>query len=201
MKYKLKGPDNLDVAKLHSEINQIENQRFLLTTGAITAFAAILSFVVLKSVPPSSSQVDAFSYVGSLLVVAILTVLYLYGVLMKRVLRIYTTYLRVTAKSGWEEDYAQYRYRHGTHRWYEWRRWHWGYDQGQAFVFLILAVTGSLYPILLARAYGLGEGPSWGLPSDAATLAIFIVLVVWTIIPARRHKEEAAFKGKWEDLT
>jgi hypothetical protein len=42
-KMALKGPDPDDVRKLHAEINQIVNQRFLITTLSITVFGVLIA--------------------------------------------------------------------------------------------------------------------------------------------------------------
>jgi len=188
----LRGPNDKDVAKLHSEVNQIENQRFLLTTLAITVFGVIASILVSKTVPPATPTVGGFAYLGSVLLLAVLGVIYLYGYLLKRVLRIYTAYLKVTKQSMWEEDYSRYRRWLGSNS-----RWHWGYDQGQTLIFALLGLMAWAYPLLIAAIYGLTLEPLSGFALDSASLAAYAVMLLLIIHPGRRRTQEEVFVDTW----
>jgi hypothetical protein len=52
----LQGPSQEDERKLHNEINQIVNQRFILTTLALTLFGVLIAWMVPKD---AAHQVDA----------------------------------------------------------------------------------------------------------------------------------------------
>jgi hypothetical protein len=52
----LKGPNGEDERKLHAEINQIVNQRFILTTLALTIFGILIVLMVPKDTPISGAN-------------------------------------------------------------------------------------------------------------------------------------------------
>jgi hypothetical protein len=56
----LLGPNDDGRRKLHAEVNQLANQRFLVTTGAITVFGVIMALLVPRNSPQSGTDVCAF---------------------------------------------------------------------------------------------------------------------------------------------
>ncbi len=99
---------SLDVAKIHSEINQLVNHRFLMTAATITAFALIGKSII----PVEEASVDlnwrsnVISYIGFII---LLWVLFLQSVKIRAVIRTYSSYLRVNKFSAWESDWWYFR--------------------------------------------------------------------------------------------
>ena len=145
----LSGPSTEDLKKLHSEVNQVVNQRHLITTLAITIFGVIAAWLIPREPQQSGMPVGGFAFVGSLLMLTILFLLFLYSHLLKRMLRIFSTYLRVTAKSDWEDDWRKFRHE-GSY---------WGYTKPQTVLFLALGVIAMCWPILISLAYSLRLEP------------------------------------------
>ena len=98
--------EKADVAKLHGEINQLVNQRFLLTAGAITAFALLSRGIILRHDDPSYYLANTAAYAGLGLV---LIVLYIQSRKLRTAIRIYSTYLRARNLSLWETDWKNFR--------------------------------------------------------------------------------------------
>ncbi len=97
-----------DRGKLHNEINQINNQRFLITGAAATAF---LLLVVLP-IPGSLTEIDSFAVGASIrvsLYCAISFVLFTQSFYLRRMMRIYTAYLIEKKWSAWEMDWDVFR--------------------------------------------------------------------------------------------
>lgn len=189
--------DQADVQKLHSEINQIQNQRFLLTTIALTAFGAILYGI---------SSSSGFEYTGSILLLAVLAVLYLYSHFLKGVLRTYTAYLRALHMSPWEARYRQYREGRQNDKKRRWCRFdkkrHWGYDQGQAMVFVVLGAAAGFYPYLQS-VFG---GPSFPGPYSLGifliiAFAVYAVSIAWDVVwSGSSDKREDKLVDRWNEV-
>lgn len=94
--------EQLDTTKLHNEINQIKNQRFLLTTSAITVYGIVSGWL--------NSKVDVHSYTLvtflSTLLYIILFLFFIYNNDLKETLMIISSYLVATKNSKWEKNYA-----------------------------------------------------------------------------------------------
>ena len=100
-----------DITKIHNEINQAVNHRFLLTAAAITALALLGRFMF-----PSVSFTLEEIYKTSpfyLAYVFVLYLLYVQSIHLRKMIRTYSTYLIAKGWSTWEMDWKCARY-HGS---------------------------------------------------------------------------------------
>jgi len=186
----LKGPTEEDLRKLHAEVNQIVNQRFIITTVAITVSGVIISILVPKSAPLSGSDVGAFAYAGSILLMLVLLALFLYSHFLKVMIRVYTTYLTVTRRSNWEEDWENYRARYPRYL---------GFTRAQTIVFAALGVMAGTYPMMVSIGFGLSLEPSSAFALDAAFTVLYLILVIGIGWLDWWEPEKSA-RGNWENL-
>ncbi len=135
----LRGPTQDDVRKLHAEINQIVHQQYLITAAAITMFGVVLAWHMPKHDSMSAPLASPFVLHGSLLLLVLLFLLFMWSDGLNRILKTYAAYLSQQNQSGWEEDWARYRSRFP----------HFGYAKIQAVVFIVLAVLASTFPVYL----------------------------------------------------
>ena len=61
----LKKPNSEDVIKINSEINQIVNQRFVITTTAITVFGVMIAWMFPKSAPNPGDSIGSGTFLLS----------------------------------------------------------------------------------------------------------------------------------------
>src|SRR5271165_2460819 len=104
----LKGPNEEDTRKLHAEINQIGNQRFILATSAITLFAVLTVWMIPKDAQ-AQADVGGFPFVISLILSLLLIAIYFWSHQLKNTMRVFTLYLVETKSSDWELDWIEYR--------------------------------------------------------------------------------------------
>jgi hypothetical protein len=102
----LKGPNTEDERKLHAEINQIGNQRFILTTLAVTLFGVLTTIMVPK--PQGASDIGVFPFAVSAVLSILLCAIYFWNQTLKNTMRIFTSYLVETKKSQWEQDWTEF---------------------------------------------------------------------------------------------
>lgn len=148
----LKKPSPEDLRKIHAEVNQLVNQRFLLTTLAITVFGVVVAWFIPKSPMHPGDRVGGLTLGGSVLLLALLFLLYFHSHLLRGMLRVFTSYLVETKSSGWEQDWAAYRA----------DKKHWAYTKPQTLVFMVLGVLAILFPVFLAVLYSLQWEPQIG---------------------------------------
>jgi len=148
----LSKPTPEDIKKIHAEVNQIVNQRFLLITIAITVFGVVTAWIVPRTPPAPGSDVGGFVFVITMVLSTLLFSLFLLGHLLKGMLRVFTTYLAVTDSSNWEKDWKQFR-----------QSPYLAYTKPQTIVFLILNALATGFPCILARVYSLHLAPCIGL--------------------------------------
>lgn len=184
----LKSPSPEDLRKIHAEITQIVNQRFLITTFAITVFGIIGAWLIPKNTPAVGSDLGLFTFAGSILLTLLLFALYLFSHFLRGMLRIFTSYLLVTETSAWEYDWKRYR---GVK--------YLGYTKAQTIVFLVLGVLSTIFPIVIAGVYSLSLRPRTGLYADIAVGVVYFLLVLAMGILGLWDPEPKA-KERWEKL-
>jgi len=162
----LKVPNEYDLHKVNAEIAQIAHERFLVTTLAITVFGVIGAWLIPKSTPNVGSDLGAFTFAGSILLTSSLFMLFLFSHLLRRMLRILSSYLLVTKKSSWEYDWRRYR-----------KMKYFGYLKTQTIIFLVLGVISTVYPIILAGVYSLSLKPRGGLWVDIGVGLVYFLIV------------------------
>jgi hypothetical protein len=106
-------PENhTDLEKLHAEVNQYINQRFLLQTLAIS----ISGIVVGSSIPLAKDGLVSDHFSATIAAIMLITivllvflgVLYFAAQIIATSVRVITSYLRVTRASPWEEAYEAF---------------------------------------------------------------------------------------------
>ena len=185
----LQGPDPEDKRKIHSEVNQIVNQRLSLTILSVTVFGAMLAWLTPKNPPTPTSGVGSFAYIGALLLVIVLFALFLLTHHLSYMLRIFTTYLDETGSSYWEKDWALFRSRFQ----------YMGYTKPQSIIFLVLGTAAAGYPLLLSAAYSLTLEPIWGTFICIIVGILYFVFVYGMGILGWFAKE-SEIRRKWKEL-
>jgi hypothetical protein len=135
--------DSEDRRKLHAEINQIANQRFLLSTAGVTVFGVALTWLVPKDVPAQSFMRTA--YAVSTLLTSLLLVLFWLSHRFRLLLRTYSTYLIVRKASLWELDWQKFRQ----------EGYPFFYTRSHAALFLLLGLFTGLAPLAIAKLHSL----------------------------------------------
>jgi uncharacterized membrane protein len=130
--------DQEDCRKLHAEVTQMVSQRFQLTTAAIVAFSAISGWLT-SAVEINDRDTFLFVESVSLLLMAILGMLFYYFHSLLGPMRIFTTYLAVKHGSEWERDWKDYRTDPVT-------KVYTGYSAAGKALFLILGLLSLVYP-------------------------------------------------------
>lgn len=100
-----------DVRKLHAEVNQIINQRYLLTTLAVTIFGGVTVWLIPRQGPAtagSGTDAGTLYLIGPLLLI-LLGLFYTVSHTLKVPMRTITTYLEVFKLSDWEKHWKKYR--------------------------------------------------------------------------------------------
>jgi hypothetical protein len=147
----LKKPNAEDVRKICSEINQIINQRFLVTTVAITMFGVMVAWMLPKSTPNPGDSVGGITFALAVVLSLLLSSLYLWSHWLKQTLRIFTTYLIETDASNWEIDWLSFR-----------QASHFTYTKSHTIMFLFLNIVACLSPFLFAGFFSLKVEPVFG---------------------------------------
>lgn len=188
----LLGPNQEDQRKIHAQINQILNQRFLLTTLAITLFGVIASWLIPKAQPSSHQPIGGAAYALAMVHSAITFALFLLQVLLRNTLHLYTTYLVVTKASYWEQDWTTLRK----------NRPYTAYSKPIAIVFALLNVLIVIFPFTLVVVYGLDWSPLLGMWLLITVGAVFQVLIIglgfrgWFDNEQRIHDQWVAIQTK-----
>ena len=137
------GPE--DQRKLHAEVNQILNQRFLLTTAAITVFGVFSSWMIPKNPLQNPAVLDKLVFAGAALLHLFLWLLFLWNRFLAALQSYITIYLALTGASKWEADWKKFHPRR--------RLLSTGVIQNG--VFLMLWVFTLIWQVVILKAYGL----------------------------------------------
>jgi hypothetical protein len=144
----LLGPRDEDIRKIHAEVNQLVNQRFVLTTLAITAFGVVMAILVPRTSPVAGEKVAGFVFLLTTVLSLLLFSLFLLSHLLRGMLRVFTTYLKVTGTSNWEADWGRYRCSRYL-----------GYTKPQTLIFLMLNGLAIAFPFFIVWTYQLHGAP------------------------------------------
>ncbi len=135
-------PNSEDLRKLHREVNQIVNQRFVLMTAAVTLFGVIIGWQIPRDTS-SIREIGSFTFAVSCFLMLMLFGLFMLTLQLSRMLRIFTTYLRMKG-SQWEEDWANYRKSFS----------YFGYTRALTLLFLMLGAFTAAFPFGLKLVFG-----------------------------------------------
>lgn len=184
----LQKPNQEDQRKIHAEINQIINQRFLLITIAITVFGFATTWMLPEKIPNKNDPIGGLACTGAIIFSIILFVLYFVSHNLKNTQRIFSTYLLVTKASGWEQDWKEFR-----------EEKYFAYRKPQTIVFLILNAVITAFPFILAFIYSLKFEPIIGLLACGIT-GSFIELLILLMGFCDLFDSENKTESRWERL-
>ena len=177
-----------DISKIHSEILQIGNQRFQLTTAAVVFFAAICSWTTSTVVRADGmtgggeAQVAFLTRASAVIAVIVLALLFRYHLSYGKTLRWLSTYL-ICAGSDWEWHY--YVFRRGTTQGKSAHTQHpraerpfYGYTVGSAYVFLMIILCSVAYFVGLEMVFVGFRSDTWhwwsGIMITAAAVGLYM---------------------------
>ncbi len=183
--------EKLDATKLHGEVNQIVNQRLLITILAVTIFGVGAGWIVEKA-NATASDVGWITYGISLLLLLVLLALFCLHQALKVQLRVITAYLSATGQSQWEQRWEIYRKlrRRVAIR---------AYSGAQAMVFLLLGIAAGALPFLVQVAFDLKPNPREGFVSVIA-LGMVYTIVVLVLTFAEWPYGEKESKEQWAKI-
>ena len=128
-----------DERKIHAEVTQIAQQRFVLTTVAITMLGVAGGWGLSRD---SHGDLGPPVFWSTALLNVVLCALFLYSLSLLNMLRTLTVYLELNG-SAWEGHWQRYNSGHGV----------WAYTRSQGAVFFALIFVSSLGAHLLGCAY------------------------------------------------
>lgn len=143
----LQKPTDEDIRKLHGEVNQITNQRFLLATLAVTVFGIIATWIM-KEPPASNGEIGWFRYLASIILLIVLFSLYYLMHKLRAMLRTISSYLIETESSGWEIDWRNFR-----------KEPYSSYTKAHTLLFIILGIIAMFIPFAIPFDSRLTAGP------------------------------------------
>ena len=185
----LAKPTEQDERKLHAEVNQIVNQRFLLTTLAVTVFGVITAWLIPREAPSTPEPLGAFRFAAAVLLETMLFLLFLLGHMLSGMLRTIASYMEVTKASEWEQAWRTFR-----------QRRYLGYTKPQAIVFLALGVLGAGTPFAIWASV-----PQYNLEPRAGVLLLIGVGLLYLLFVSgmsffRWFDPEDSARHRWEEL-
>ncbi|QQR75980.1 MAG: hypothetical protein IPJ17_10550 [Holophagales bacterium] len=186
----IERPKPEDQRKLHAEVNQLVNQRFLLTTLSITLFGALTAWQIPGQTPTATEPLGAFRFVVAWLTVVVLFLLFFLANRLGAAIRTISTYLVVTSASDWERDIERLRQSGG----------HIGYTKPQAVVFLTLGVLSSAFPFVLWAAFPTYELQPRGGVLITVILGLLYIIFVSGMAYGDWFNPDREAKARWESL-
>lgn len=162
----LLGPDEFDKPKLHAEINQLNNQRFVCSLSAITAFGVITGWMI-----SSDGAVKSLTFIVSILQMLVLFAIFWLSHALYGKLRTITAYFEEREASNWEQDWKTFTDESPRY---------WSYKKPQASMFIFLGAVSALFPFILCMIRGVESSPELWF-ARALTFAIGVAYMVFTI--------------------
>lgn len=178
-----------DVRKVHAAVNQIDNQRTLLSILAITVFGTSAGWWVSKTPQPGSDA--SLLFIFSMILVTVLLLIFYYSFCLKRFLRVFTTYLIIKNASDWETDMQKFRNECRSNI-----EWH---ERPQAMVFLVLGIAAGALPFVLRWSLAL----PWGLrrwPVMHTCWVSFYLIVVIGLGFLNLFDHESSTQARWTQV-
>jgi hypothetical protein len=182
MPYKQIDPE--DQRKLHAELNQIINQRFLLTTTAITVFGAFSAFMIPKTPISSPAEVGHILVGGTVYLLIFYLLLFSWNRMLLSLQEVISVYLELRGPSQWEADF---------------RRFVGLRPVGlriQGWVFLVLGILSVSWPFAIATSLGVSFETPWLIL--LATFATLYFLVTYFI--GFRNRNQGRTRTTWESV-
>ncbi|MBN2136270.1 MAG: hypothetical protein JW720_00535 [Sedimentisphaerales bacterium] len=189
----LRGPNTHDLTKIHEEVNQLLNQRFIVSTFAITVFGLVTAWLLPRQPLEPNTPLGGFVFIGSIFLTTLLFVLFLLWYFLKSMRFILTTYLRITNKSDWEFDFKKYRQMSSL-----------AYSGPQCVIFLVLNFFAAILPLMLSWVYAVQLKPRpifWASLCIGAAYEIFILGVGFRGWFDRESKIESCWLAANEEVS
>ena len=130
-----------DRDKINNEVNQLLNQRFLITAAMLTLFAGFAALAL--QIKSDNERSEQFFLGFGLFVALLIFLLYLQSFFLRRLHRTYGTYLRLTSSSVWETDFDAYR-----------RMGYFAYTKTETIMFMVVQILAGLLPIAVQTLHG-----------------------------------------------
>jgi hypothetical protein len=183
-------PNQEDLRKLHQEVNQILNQRFLLTTVAIGVFGAMMAWAFPRGPVDHCSPVPVLTYLVCISLLVVLSTLLALHFFLKQFLRVLTAYLTETSESIWEIHWA---------KWRDDGKWYVGYSRPQTAVFAGLGLLGLLFPFFIALAYDLHQNVGWMI-ANVAFASLYVMAAIWLGFRDVSLRREENYQKDWKEV-
>jgi len=126
-----------DQSKINSEVNQILNQRFTLSTATFTIFAAFSA--VLIQFRPAKGAVEVYVLGITAVILALIGLFFAQSYFLRQLHRTYGTYLRLAGGSTWETDFNSYR-----------TLGYFAYTKAETILYAVVTVVATSYPFFIA---------------------------------------------------
>jgi hypothetical protein len=124
-----------EYGKISSEINQVVNQRFIISTFTITIFGVFSAWVISKDFEGKQELI----LLSSVIIMLILVALFYYSLSLKRYIRTLTSYMVVNFNSDWERQWYLFRQTNKTK----------AYSNIQSIIFLLLGTINILITLTI----------------------------------------------------
>lgn len=183
--------DSASITKIHNEVNQLNNQRFLILMSSITASGVIESWCVAI---PVGRIGDAFILTSVLILVLLAMCNLAYAI--SRMQRILTSYLRMTGLSTFELDWARFLDRHRDIPRYS--------KPIARILFLIGILANAICWIKLIPHGELMDWHDWIskpiLPVSQVTCASLTIWLAWRCLILSNGIDPNSFDKKWDEV-
>jgi hypothetical protein len=184
------APNTEDVRKIHAEINQLVNQRFLMVTAGVTLAGIAAKWVLPENTPtPGSAPGIQLTLACSVLSVAF-TFLAVLGYRASQMIRVFSTYLIVSETSQWEMHWRQYRVD---------KREYPGYAAPYALMYVMLFLFAGLTAPAFATWYEQIQRHDWHTWHPFIPMAISFAGGIWTSVYAvGAEHDDDKYEREWQ---
>lgn len=203
----LRTLDGEDLRKVHAEVNQYINQRFLISTTAITITGVILGWIITGA--EKSYNHPNLSFISTAFLISILFYLHKASTLINESISNIASYLRITKTSVWEITYNILVHEHdGQHI----------LPQGQEKfihnIFMFLGTLSFITPFIIGLTLSpldKGVGYFYKYPTDffclnrlAGEYIVIILFIIYMIIVHRTYTHSNSCRksaeNRWLEL-
>jgi hypothetical protein len=180
--------DSEDKRKLHTEINQIEQQRFTLTTIAVTLFGVVTAWLIPRDPSNLGDSVGSFVCAGSAFLQILLLVVFLVNHKFRIVVRAIACYLKIRGASAWEHHWGKFR-----------GEGDYGYSGWQTGLFIALVVFAASWPVALGKLYSLDLEPLAGIEAAIGTGVVCVLTMILLGFFGWGERDRKV-EGRWKEI-
>lgn len=163
------------------------NQRFLLTTLAVTIFGAFAALGVPKQGATSAPDLG-LAYTAAMLLFAVFGLLFFASHSLRGYLRVLTTYLAASKSSKWEEHWKTYR-----------KNGHFAYTKTQALFFAVLGGLVAAYPFMIEWQLHHNFTCRWEYVAVAGLFAIYETVILVAGFSSSTSAE-SKYRARWDAI-